>query len=132
MKKKIVFLLITMCFLLFILMNVMIILDKRNTQDIYNDIIKNTDVKKIEYFNKYDDYYIVMDKKNLYLFNNDYVEITRIDLDLIHKNTDNYDIIYKDDKLFYMNDYKKKDKFIVEYYDMYEYKLVDKVIVGGK
>ena len=132
MKKRVVLLLISLVLILIILIRIMIFLDNRYSNGIYNDIKKNTDIKKIEYVNIYDNYYIVMDKDNLYLFSDEYVELARIDIDLIHKNSKNYDIIYKEEKFYYMNDYRKNDRVIFEYYDIYEYKLVDKVMVGGK
>ena len=131
MKKRILIILIVLFVLLYILMSFMVLLNNGFNNRKIDDIIDNTSVKVIEYFNEYDNYYIVMDNDNLYLFNDEYVELARIDIDLISENKNNYDIIYKDEKFLYMNNYKKKNKIVFEYYDIYEYKLVDKIVVGG-
>ena len=54
-----------------------------------------------------------------------------IELSSIHKNTYNYDIIYKDNELMYFNDSKNDNKLIYEYYDLYTYKSIDRILVGG-
>ena len=97
-----------------------------------NNIINNTEIKKIRYINKYDNYYIVTNNKYIYLIDSKYDIILKKDISLIHKNTNNYDIIYKDEYLMYFNDYIKDDILVYEYYDINTYELIDRVFVGGK
>lgn len=116
---------------LFISKCIIVTIDKNDYKDIEKDILKNTDIKDIEYINKYDNYYIVMDKKKLYLYDNKYNEITNIDVDKLYENKNNYDIVYRNETIVYMDDYKSKKGLIFKYYDIYNYKLIDEIVVGG-
>jgi hypothetical protein len=106
--------------------------DKRYEDRLKNKIINNTDIKEIEYINYYDSYYIVMDMENIYVFDNKYIELLKIDKILIHENKKKYDMIYKDGMVMYMNDYYKGKLLVYEYYDLYTYELINRVLVGGK
>ena len=98
----------------------------------YNErIISKTMIDSVIYYNKYDKYFIVMDNKYLYLLDNKYREIFKVDKIKIYDNINNYDIIYKNDLFMYMKDYYKNDQLIYEYYDLYTYELIDKVVLGG-
>lgn len=105
--------------------------DSNYSNKLKNKIIDNTNIKNIEYINYYDNNYIVMDKDYLYVFDKKYKEISKEDKILIYKNNNNYDIIYKDGKFMYFSDIIKKDKLIYRYYDLYNYKLIKEVFVGG-
>jgi len=105
--------------------------DSRYNDKIINNILKNTSVKKVNYLKKYNNYYIVMDKEYIYVFDLKYNEILSKDVMLIHGNDNNYDIIYKDDKLMYFNDYMKNDVLVYEYYDIDTYKLISRQYIGG-
>ena len=96
-----------------------------------NKLGAKTNLTNINYVNSYDDYYLVKDDNNLYVFSNEFKELLKIDNILIHENTNNYDIIYKDGTVLYLNDYLKKGKLYYEYYDLYDYKLVNKIVIGG-
>ena len=105
--------------------------DKKSTNKIINSIYKHTDINGIKYINRYDDYYIVLDNKKLYLINRDYDIIIEKEVSSLYDNKNNYDIIYKDEELMYFNDYIKDNKLVYEYYNIYNYKLIDRVFVGG-
>ena len=109
----------------------MTINDDRYNDKIIKNVLKNTSVKRVNYLNKYDNYYIVMDKEYVYVFDLKYNEILSKDIMLIHSNDKKYDIIYKDNKLLYFNDYINKDVLVYEYYNIDTYKLVDKKYIGG-
>lgn len=97
-----------------------------------NRIISNTDVKKVEYINYYDGYYIVDDGEFLYLFDKKYNELLHEDKVTVFKNINNYDIIYRNKKLMYLSQTIKKDKVIYTYYDIKTYKEIETVAFGGK
>ena len=99
--------------------------------NIEKNILKKTDIKNINYINVYGDYYIVKSDKYLYVFDKKYTEIMKIDNIIIYENTFDYDIIYEDDAVMYYNDIYKGGKLEVEYYDLYTYKLIKKVLVNG-
>ena len=109
----------------------MVYIDKNNINDIKKDIVKNTNIDKVLYVNKYGYYYIVKDKSYVYLFDSKYEEILKIDNDKIYDNKNNYELVYKDNSIMYMDNYINKDGLIFKYYDIYNYELIDEVLVGG-
>lgn len=111
-------------------MCVMVSIDKNTINDMKEDIIKNTDIKNINYVNKYDNNYIVKDLEYLYLFNYKYEEVYKVELDLLHNNKNDYELVYKDNTILYMDNYKHKEGVIFKYYDIYTYELIDEVMVG--
>lgn len=116
---------------LFMGMSLMVIIDKSNINDMVDLVLNNTDIKDIEYVNKYNSYYIVIDKKYVYLLDSKYEEILRINSDKIYNNKNNYDIVYRDDTLMYMDNYKNDEGLVFKYYDIYTYEFLDEVIIGG-
>lgn len=131
LKKRIIIFLISIILILFVGMFTMTILDNKYINDVRDNIKENTDIKNIEYVNKYDNNYIVVNDEYLYLFNLDYEEIARIDMILVHENNNNYDIVYKNETIMYMDNYKNKNGVIFEYYDIYTYELIETIVVGG-
>ena len=129
--KRIIIWFISILLILFFAILCMTINDDRYNDKIIKNVLKNTSVKRVNYLNKYDNYYIVMDKEYVYVFDLKYNEILSKDIMLIHSNDKKYDIIYKDNKLLYFNDYINKDVLVYEYYDIDTYKLVDKKYIGG-
>lgn len=109
----------------------MISFDKGYISKIKKDILENTSIKDITYVNKYDNSYIVSDQEYVYLFNSNYEEIYKVKLSMLHKNGNNYDLVYRNNTLMYMDDYKNKDGVVFKYYDIYTYELIDEIVVGG-
>lgn len=130
MKKLIVFF-VSILVIIFFFILYMICNDNKYLNNLKKDIIDNTDISSIRYINKYDGYYIVSNNDNLYLFDEMYNNILEIDLDLVHENVNNYDIIYRDSELVYLNDIKDGSNLAYEYYDLYTYEFLDRVLVGG-
>ena len=131
MRKIVVIILISLISVLFFSMFIMVKIDNSNIDIIKKEILKNTDIKDIEYLNKYDNSYIVVDNEYIYLFNSNYEEITKLDNKIVADNKNNYDIIYKDKTIMYMDNYKNKDGLIFKYYDINTYELIDTIVVGG-
>lgn len=109
----------------------MVWIDKNNISNMKEDILGNTKIKDVIYVNMYDNNYIVMDYEYLYLFDINYKELDKVRVDLLHDNKDDYDIVYIDDMFMYMDDYKNKEGVVFKYYDIYTYKLIDEVVIGG-
>lgn len=129
--KKVVLIFIGIVFFFFFTIFIMTFNNNRNLSKEKEMVIKNSSIMDIEYLNKYDNKIIVMDKENLYLFDNKYKLILEISLDKVYDNKKNYDIIYRNEKFMYMNDYLSKGKLVFEYYDIESYEFIDKVILGG-
>lgn len=130
--KKLVIIFISIILFLFVCICIVVGIDKNNIKDMEKDVLKNTDIENIKYINKYNNHYIVMDLDSLYLFDKEYQEIFKVEIEKLHKNKNNYDIIYRDNKVMYMDSYKNKDNGVIfKYYDIYTYKEIDKIVIGG-
>lgn len=129
--KKIIFVIIGILLICFLVINHYVNKNDKYYRNIEENILKKTDVKDIDYINVYGDYYIVKNDKYLYVFDKKYTEIISIDNIIIYENKNDYDIIYEDDAVMYYNDVYKGGKLEVEYYDLYTYKLIKKVLVNG-
>lgn len=129
--KKIVKIFIGIIILIFILILGMVRNNDKNYNKMIKEIENNTLVKEVEYVNKYNNYFIVEDNEYLYLINDKYEIISEIDINLLYKNSKNYDIIYKDERFMYMEDNYKDGKLYYQYYDIYNYSLIDEIMVGG-
>ena len=105
--------------------------DKSYFGSIKKEITNNTDIKEIKYINVYNNNYIVLNDEYLYLVDDKYNIILEVEEFLIHENRNNYDIIYNDNRFMYLNDVYQDNKLVYEYYDIYTYELIKKVIVGG-
>ncbi len=129
--KKVIIVLIGIFVLFVIIICSLVYKNDKYYNDIEKNIIKKTDIKNINYVNGYGEYYIVRDNKYVYIFNHEYEEILKIDNILLYENKDNYDIIYDNEKVMYYHDYYEDGKLVVEYYDLYTYKLLKKIEVNG-
>ena len=128
--KKLIKIFISTLIIVFVFILYMNYNDNKHIDELKKKIIKNTDIKEINYLNTYGEYYIVLDNDNLYVLDKKYVELLKIDKILIHENTRNYDIIY-DEAPMYMRDYYKDNKLHYEYFDLYSYEKINEVLVGG-
>lgn len=102
-----------------------------NDQKYFTEMKEKIGLKEISYINKYDDKYLVLDKDNLYLFDNKYEEIIQMDRDKLCENKNNYEIIYRNEDFQYLKDYYKNDELVYEYYNIYDCKLIEKIVLGG-
>lgn len=128
--KKLIGIFIFVILFIFISMYIITYIDKKDINNLRENILKNTDIKKAEYVNKYDDNYLVINEEYLYLFDSLYEEINRVSVDLLHSNENNYQLVYRNNMIMYMDDYKNDDGLVFKYYDIYTYELVDEVVVG--
>lgn len=129
--KKVVRIFVLIIIAIFISIYVVIYIDKKSINSIEKDIIKNTDIKDIEYINIYGDNYIVMDIEYIYLLDDKYEEIYKLDIEKVYDNKENYDIVYRNDLFMYMDSYNDKDGVKFKYYDIESYEFVDEMMVGG-
>jgi len=87
-------------------------------------------IDNIKYINKYDNKYVLVDDEYLYLFDYDYRNIISISADKICEKI-NFDIIYRNEEFQYLNDYYLDGNLIYEYYNVYNCKLIEKIVLGG-
>lgn len=129
--KKLVIVFICIMVIIFLSISYMVYVDRKDINNLNDMIVKKTDIKQYNYVNKYDDYYIVLTNDYLYLYDNNFLELLKVDATLIYKNNKNYDIIYDGKQLMYFHEYANKNKNIYEYYNLYTYELIDKIVLGG-
>lgn len=129
--KKVVISFISIMIVIFIMILYMVSSDNKNSLSLELVLKDKIDISEINYLNKYNDYYLVEDSNYLYLIDKEYKIISKLEIELIHKNINNYAIIYEDDKIYYLNDYIDDDKMVYEYYDIYSYEMIKQVLVGG-
>lgn len=129
--KKLIGIFIFVILFIFISMYIMTYIDKKDINNLRENILKNTDIKEVEYVNKYDNNYIVKNYEYVYLLNSNYEEIYKVKLDLLHDNDNNYDLIYRNNTIMYMDNYQSEEGIVFKYYDIYNYKLIDEIVVGG-
>lgn len=129
--KKVVISFISIILVIFIMILYMVSSDDKNSLSLESILKDKIDISEINYLNKYNDYYLVEDSNYLYLIDKEYKIISKLEIELIHKNINNYAIIYEDDKIYYLNDYIDDDKMVYEYYDIYSYEMIKQVLVGG-
>lgn len=109
----------------------MVWIDQKNNKNLKKIIKDNTKITNISYINKYNNYYLIKDKKYLYLLKSNFEEIDKIEINKIHTNKKEYEIIYEDEKIMYMNNYKNKKGITFKYYDIYTYELIKEITLGG-
>lgn len=97
----------------------------------YSNNIKDKLGQDFKYVNEYDSKYIAYDDKNLYLYGGDYKFIFSISLEKVCDNNKMYDIIYRHDDFMYMNSYYEKDDLVYEFYNIYDCKFIDKIVLRG-
>ena len=127
--KRIIIIFLSITFILLILL--LYITNDNYYNNISKSIKDNYANINLYYVNKYNDYYIFLSDENYGVLDGEYNEIMLISKSLVHDNTNNYDVIYKDNKLIYQEEVLDKDKLMINYYDIYTYKL-DKTITMGE
>lgn len=125
--KKIIKIFIIIVILLFGMIFFVTEIDNRDNKKLINDISNNTQIDNIKYINRYGEYYIVLNDKYLYAINREYKAISELDKILLYENKNNYDIIYDNELFMYMEEVNN----IYKYYDIYSYKFIHEVDIGG-
>lgn len=129
--KKIIKIFISILVLTFVIIYIMVWIDKYNTNELKELIKNNTKITNINYINKYNLYYLITDDKYLYILKDNYEQINKTELNKIHNNHKNYEIIYQNDNAMYMNNYVNNDTIVFVYYDLYTYEKINEINLGG-
>lgn len=128
--KKVIITFISLLVMIFIF--VMFTVDKNDkyNNDMVSYIKKNiTSLESINYINKYDNYYIVKDNLNVMVIDNDMNIVLSEKLSNIYSSYD--DIVYRLNKLMYVEKIVKDNKVIYNYYDIYNHEEIDSIVVEG-
>ncbi len=131
MKKLII---IFVCLVVFLFGSVIYIVSKNNNylNNILKDIKNNSEIKEeIIYYNKYNNYYIVLTKYSIIVLDKDYKEVYNNSTEKFQDKTSEYEIIYKTDIPMYEETKKEGNTIKYIYYDIYTLDKLDEIEIEG-
>ena len=131
MKKLII---IFVCIVVFLFGSVIYIVSRNNNylNNILEDIKNNSEIKEdIMYYNKYNNYYIVLTKDNIIVLDKDYKEVYNNSTEKFKDKTSEYEIIYKTDIPMYEETKKEGNTIKYIYYDIYTLDKLDEIEIEG-
>lgn len=131
MKKIII---IFICLVVFLFGSVIYIVNRNNNylNNILEDIKNNSEIKEdIMYYNKYNNYYIVLTKDNIIVLDKDYKEVYNNSTEKFQDKTSEYEIIYKTDIPMYEETKKEGNTIKYIYYDIYTLENIDEIEIEG-
>lgn len=128
--KKVIITFISLLVMIFIFVMFTVNKNDKYNNDMVSYIKKNiTSLESINYINKYDNYYIVKDNLNVMVIDNDMDIVLSEKLSNIYSSYD--DIVYRLNKLMYVEKIVKDNKVIYNYYDIYNHEEIDSIVVEG-
>lgn len=128
--KKVIITFISLLVMIFIFVMFTVNKNDKYNNDMVSYIKKNiTSLESINYINKYDNYYIVKDNLNVMVIDNDMNIVLSEKLSNIYSSYD--DIVYRLNKLMYVEKIVKDNKVIYNYYDIYNHEEIDSIVVEG-
>ena len=131
MKKIII---IFICLVVFLFGSVIYIVNRNNNylNNILEDIKNNSEIKEdIIYYNKYNNYYIVLTKDNIIVLDKDYKEVYNNSTEKFQDKTSEYEIVYKTDIPMYEETKKEGNTIKYIYYDIYTLDKLDEIEIEG-
>ncbi len=131
MKKLII---IFICLVVFLFGSVIYIVNRNNNylNNILEDIKSNSEIKEdIMYYNKYNNYYIVLTKDNIIVLDKYYKEVYNNSTEKFQDKTSEYEIIYKIDIPMYEETKKEGNTIKYIYYDIYTLDKLDEIEIEG-
>ena len=131
MKKIII---IFICLVVFLFGSVIYIVNRNNNylNNILEDIKNNSEIKEdIVYYNKYNNYYIVLTNDNIIVLDKDYKEVYNNSTEKFQDKTSEYEIIYKIDIPMYEEVKKEGNTIKYIYYDIYILDVLDEIEIEG-
>ena len=88
--------------------------------------------EKITYSNEYNNYYIFTTKSRVIVLNNEYNEILNESIATIKNINDNQELVYKTNKLMFVEKELKKDNLIYRYYDASNSEFIKETVMEKK
>ena len=88
--------------------------------------------EEITYSNEYNNYYIFTTKSRVIVLNNEYNEILNESIATIKNINDNQELVYKTNKLMFVEKELKKDNLIYRYYDASNNEFIKETVMEKK
>lgn len=88
--------------------------------------------EEITYSNEYNNYYIFTTKSRVIVLNNEYNEILNESIATIKNINDNQELVYKTNKLMFVEKELKKDNLIYRYYDASNSEFIKETVMEKK
>lgn len=130
MKKKVILLLIIILLIAistFLIVIIPSIKDKKYKKDLLENIYKNTKIEKINYLNKYNNYYIIKMDNKVVVLDLNYEEV--YSKEIIRESS--LPLVYRRNNLYYEKKVRKKDSLKYFYYSTDDETLIFSSEVGG-
>ena len=130
MKKKVILLLIIILLIAistFLIVIIPSIKDKKYKKDLLENIYKNTKIEKINYLNKYNNYYIIKMDNKVVVLDLNYEEV--YSKEIVRES--NLPLVYRRNNLYYEKKVRKKDSLKYFYYSTDDETLIFSSEVGG-
>lgn len=130
MKKKILIIVLVVIILIPISLKLNVVIqNNKYDKELLDNVYKNTTIKKIEYLDKNNNYYIVKTTDKVIVLDLNYEEVYNIDINEL-KNKD-LPLAYRRNNLYYEEKKRDKNKLTYKYYDIKTKEEVYEIIVGG-
>ena len=130
MKKKVILLLIIILLIAistFLIVIIPSIKDKKYKKDLLENIYKNTKIEKINYLNKYNNYYIIKIDNKAVVLDLNYEEV--YSKEIVRESS--LPLVYRRNNLYYEKKVRKKDSLKYFYYSTDDETLIFSSEVGG-
>lgn len=130
MKKKVILLLIIILLIAistFLIIIIPSIKDKKYKKDLLENIYKNTKIEKINYLNKYNNYYIIKIDNKAVVLDLNYEEV--YSKEIVRESS--LPLVYRRNNLYYEKKVRKKDSLKYFYYSTDDETLIFSSEVGG-
>lgn len=132
MKKLIKYLIIIISLIIISILFIIIYpVNKNNKYEdkLKKDIIENTNIKKIKYLNKDNNYYIIKASKKVIVYNLNYEEVFSIKIEDLFDS--DKELVYRKNNLYYEEKTKDKDQIVYNFYNASDNTLAYTKKVGG-
>lgn len=116
MKKIIITIIIILVILALSILIIPIIKNKNYREELLNNIYENTDVKKINYINKDNNYYIIKTKEKVIVLDLNYEEKYTLEISKLHNS--GLELVYRRNNLYFEEKIKEKEKVIYKFYNV--------------
>lgn len=130
-RKKIVVVILILIIIIPLIIIILPVNKNNKYQDkLISNVYNNTDIKKIKYINKDNNYYIVKTKDKIIVLDLNYEEVYKVNISDIKEN--NLELVYRRNKLYYEKKKRKNNKLTYTFYDVTTNEEAYKTVLGGK